>query len=309
MKKIANNPYKVAMVGLDLTEMDDHLIRYTAMMSKILPIERIYFTHVARTLQLPKALQEEYPDLLEPLDESIESDIRAKVDRYFEGSNIEINYIVKEGNPIEKILKLSKIKNADLILMGRKKNLYGSGIVSTRIAQRCPCSLLLVTSDYTATIKKILVPVDFSDHAALATDLALRIQTATLPSDIKLINVYAVPTGYNKTGKSYKEFAAIMKGHAEKDFELFLQNNDFPSEISCEYLLTDDRKYPDLIYDYGEKNAADLIVIGSRGRKSISSILIGSVAEKLVYLDSHIPVLIVKEKGENMGFFDALMKL
>ncbi len=301
-------PYKVALVALDLTKMDDHLIRYTAMISKILQLERIFFVHVTRSLHYPKDLLKEYPGLLEPLDDSIENEINAKVEHYFVESEIETRCLVREGHPIEKILKLSKAKDANLIIMGRKNSLEGSGIVASKIARKCPCSLLLVTTNSSSSTDKLLVPVDFSHHSALAVNMALGIGK-TSKGHLEAIHVYGVPVGYHKTGKSYDEFAAIMKTHSEKCYKTFIQEHGLPSDISCEYLLTDNGKYPELIYDYAENNDIDLIIIGSKGRTGISAILMGSVAEKLVYIDSHIPVLIVKEKDENMGLFDALMKI
>ncbi|MEQ8714002.1 MAG: universal stress protein [Cyclobacteriaceae bacterium] len=306
-----NNPiqtYKVAMVGLDLTEMDDHLIRYAAAISKLLLLDRVIFVHVAKDLQLPDALIAKYPDLVEPLDESIENDIKAKVAEHFHDVDTTTDCIVKDGHPIEQILKLSKIKNVDLIMMGRKKSLDGSGIMSSKIARKCPCSILFVTSEANAHIHKILLPVDFSHHASLAIDLAHVINERS-PAEVRLINFYQVPIGYYKTGKSHEEFADIMKDFAKKDFQRFVANNQFPEDFKCDFLLSDNGDLPQLTYEYAEEQSMDLIIIGSRGRTGIASILMGSIAEKLVYLDSNVPILIVKEKGENMGFLDALMKI
>lgn len=308
MEMLKYEPYKVALVALDLTKMDDHLIAYTAMISKILPLERIFFVHVAKTLELPDQLLKEYPDLLEPLDESIEKDIQSKIDEHFSSSELAVDCIVKEGNSIEKILKLCRIKGVDLLIMGRKPSLQGSGLVSSKIARKCPCSLLLVTEEYSQDIKSILVPLDFSEHSSLAMRRALDISEKT-QALLLLMHVYGVPKGFYKTGKSYKEFAEIVKKHAQNDCKRFLASNDFPSDLSCEYVLTEDGKHPELTYALAERTNADMIVIGSRGRTNISAVLMGSVAEKLVYLDSNIPILIVKNDGENMGFLDALMKI
>ena len=49
--------------------------------------------------------------------------------------------------------------------------------------------------------------------------------------------------------------------------------------------------------------------MGSKGRTASASILLGSVAEKLVQANNEIPMLILKKKGENMGFFEALFKI
>ncbi|MBV6647843.1 MAG: universal stress protein, partial [Cyclobacteriaceae bacterium] len=175
-------------------------------------------------------------------------------------------------------------------------------------ARKCPCSLLLVTQDCALKIDKLLVPIDFSDHSVLAMHLASAMQEGSKAS-LETVHVYGVPIGYYKTGKSYEEFAEIMRNHAAKDFSRFLEKHHFPISTSCTYILTDDGKYPELTYDYAVEHGTNIIVIGSRGRTNISALLMGSTAEKLVFLSKDIPVLIAKEKGENMGFLDTLMKI
>lgn len=308
MDKTVNNSYKVALVALDFTEMDDRLISYTALISKTLPFERIFFVHVAKNLELSQELLAEYPSLTKPLDESLEADMQTKVDHHFASSKVETICIVKEGSPIDQVLKLCRIKDVDLILMGRKKSLQGSGIVSSRIARKCPCSLLLVTEDSSLKIKKLLLPIDFSSHSELALKLASDVHK-TSKAELLAMHIYSVPIGFYKTGKSYDEFSVIMRKHAEKDYERFLKKHNTTPEIQCKYVLAKDDDYSEMVYRYADDNKVDLIVIGSRGRTDIASVLLGSMAEKLVYLNNGTPILIVKEKGENMGFLDVLMKI
>ncbi|MGD1889569.1 MAG: universal stress protein [Cyclobacteriaceae bacterium] len=308
MKTTTPEPFRHVLVALDLTEMDDTLIRYADMVAKLLPIERIFFVYVAKNLELPPDLLEEYPDLMAPLDESIQVDLQKKVNDLFTTTSVEVSCIVEEGNAIEKVLKLCKIKHIDLILMGRKKSLKGSGIVSSKIARRCPCSLLLVTENFSPNISKVLVPVDFSGHAAHAMQRASEFATPA-SAELMMMHIFDVPVGYYKTGKSHEEFARIMQSHAEKDCQKFLKKNQFPADVACEYEVSDDGKAADMIYHHAEESGVDLIVLGSKGRTALSAILMGSVAEKLVYRDSGIPVLIVKNKGENMGFINALLKI
>ena len=308
MENTLNQPLTSVLVGLDLTQMDDQLIRYAAAICKILPVERLLFVHVADDLQLPDELIATYPDLVEPLDESIEADIRTKVSRQFDGAGIQIDIIVKEGHPIEKILKLSKVKHIDLIIMGRKKSLEGSGIMSSRIARKCPCSILFVTAEASTNIQQVLLPVDFSHHAALAIQIARQMQERA-HVELRLVNYYRVPIGYYKTGKSHEFFADLMRQFAEKDCEAFLERYQFPEELSCDFLLSENGDVPQLTFEFAEEQGMDMIIIGSRGRTGIASMLMGSIAEKLVYLDRNIPIMIVKQKGENMGFLDTIMKL
>lgn len=300
--------FNIALVALDLTEMDEYIIQYTAMISKLMPLERILFVHVEKNLELPADLMEKFPDLMAPLDESIKGDIRVKVEKHFQNTPIDIDYVVREGNPINKILKLSKVKNVDLIIMGRKQNLKGSGIVSSHIARISPCSLLFVTENYQPEIKKIMVPIDFSSHSLMAVKHGQEIAEKA-GAEVCLSHVYNVPAGYTKTGKTLKEFAEIMKKHAQNDCKTFIQKNKLTLEATCEYILNDSGKPADLIYEYGKKVGASLIVVGSKGRTSASAFLIGSIAEKLALQDSDIPILIVKTKGEIMGFLESLMRV
>lgn len=300
--------YKTALVTLDLSEMDDHLIRYTAMISEILPLERVFFVHVAKKLELPQEVVQAYPDLFAPLDESIENTIQKEVDRYFSSSDLEVKCIVSEGNAIEEILRISRIKSPDLILMGRKQNLKGSGLVTSHIARKAPCSLLLVTENFGPSISKVLIPVDFSDHSGIATEQAMSL-AGRAKAEVTLLHVYNVPTGYYKTGKTYEEFADIMKGHAKEACRRFLSSKEIlADQVTCEFLL-EDEQLEKKIFGYATDIAADLIFVGSKGRTNASAVIMGSFAEKLAFQDRSIPMFIVKRKGENMGLLETLMKI
>ena len=301
--------FRVALAALDLTEMDDYIIPYSATICYALSIERIIFVHVAGSLELPERVLDEYPDLLAPLDESIEIDIRKKVDVHFaDVPGTEVSIEVKEGNTIEKILRLTKIKEADLIFMGRKRNLKGSGIVSSHIARNAPCSLLLVPENPPLVMEKVMVPLDFSSHSTMAFRYAHMIAQNT-DAALNCIHLYRVPSGYYATGKSYEEFAQIMETHARNDYHKFLEKFDLEEEPPCDFLLSKDGDQAELLYKHCEMSQANLILFGSRGRTSASVLLMGSLAEKLTYLDADIPLLIIKKKGENMGFFQALMRV
>lgn len=308
MKSDIRPNYEVVMVGLDLTEMDDRIIEYVGILIKSLPLTRVIFVHVAKELELPKEITSKYPDLVAPLDENISDGIRQKVSPIFEGSNVAFDIIVQEGSSLETFLRISKIKNADMVVLGRKRSLKGSGLLSYNIVRKSPASILLVSEKFSPSINKILVPIDFSKHSVLAVDLALKFKDHS-NANIHLSHIYGVPIGYYKTGKTYEEFAKIMKGHATNDMRQFLRENDLSDEFPCEYILSDDESKSDLINKYAHESDMDLILIGSRGRTQTSALLIGSIVEKVLLLDSDIPILIVKNRGENMGFFEAFLKL
>ncbi|MEM6814033.1 MAG: hypothetical protein AAF600_06515 [Bacteroidota bacterium] len=84
-------------MGLDLTEMDDHIIEYLGILKDALPPKRIFFVHIARELELPNEITDKYPDLIAPLDENISDDIYFKVAHLFQDNDIDHEVIVQEG--------------------------------------------------------------------------------------------------------------------------------------------------------------------------------------------------------------------
>jgi hypothetical protein len=105
---------------------------------------------------------------------------------------------------------------ADLVITGRKKSSKGSSIVSDRLARNLPCNFLIVPEGYESQLHNITVATDFSNHATLAIQKAIDI--GGFDENIKIMahHSYSVPTGYSTSGKSFEEFAEIMKVHAEK---------------------------------------------------------------------------------------------
>ncbi len=301
--------FKRILVGLDLSELDETLIGYCNLLAEILPLEKIYFFHVAKTLELPEETRDKYPDLLAPMDESIKSGIQHKIDSFFNNKGVEYEVLVAEGNPTEKIIKWSGIKEVDLLVMGRKTSLKGSGVLPGKLTKVLHCSLLFVPENFEAKCKKILVPVDFSNNSAMAIKMATKISDQ---KDIQVVALhsYEVPTGYHATGKSYDEFAEIMRGHAINDYKKFTNKNGIDGDaIPCLLKLNEHSVSVDDTINNAEDIKADMIVMASKGRSSMANFILGSFAEKMTLINNKIPLLVVKNKADNLSFFEALLKL
>jgi nucleotide-binding universal stress UspA family protein len=301
--------FSKAMIGLDLTEMDDVLIKKTATLVKFLGIDKCYFVHVAKNLEIPQEILEQFPDLVAPTDESIEAMIKDKLKEHNFPEDVETEPFVEEGDhPLDTFLRWAKLKDVDLIIMGRKETLPGHGILANGVAKKAPCSILLLQEKREVKLpKKILMLTDFSSHNHMFYDFGERI-ASDLNAELIPLHYYDVPHGYSKTGKSFDEFSLIMKENAQKDFKKFaLKHKD--SDLNCVMELNDGRNIGIQITEYAKGMDADLILLGSRGRTTSAAILLGSTAEKLITANKMLPMLIFKKKGETMGFFDALFKL
>ncbi len=300
---------KRILVALDLSAMDEVILKNLASYTKYMDLEKIYFMHVATELELPDEVRTKYPDLLAPVDESIEREMEKTVSKYFGKGNAQVEIEAQEGNPQDNLLKWVKVKAIDLMVLGKKSKTSGRSLLSYRLAQKANCSVLLIPQESHAAMENILVPVDFSNYSHEALRYALQIH-GRKPVKITLQHVYVVPSGYHTTGKSYEEFAAIMKKNAEKDCAGFLKKHQLVDDVaSCTFSLDDDMDPSDKIYAEAQRLQADLIIMGSKGRTAAASVIIGSIAEKLISINDNIPMLVVKIKGENMGLMDALSRI
>ncbi|MFT7364877.1 MAG: nucleotide-binding universal stress UspA family protein [Algoriphagus sp.] len=301
--------FSKAMIGLDLTEMDDILIEKTIVFLKFLGIEKCYFVHVAKDLAIPQEILDNHPELLSPSDESIEEKIADKLKHFDFPSTIEIEIFAEEGeDQMEIFMRWALIKDVDLIIMGRKETLKGNGSLAKGIAKKAPCSILMLQEKRPAGLpKKIMVPTDFSDHTEMIYEFSERI-CKDLHAELVPVHIYQVPHGYSKTGKTFEEFSEIMKENANKDFKKFLHKNNH-LDLDCHFVLNESEDEGKLLLEEANKIGADMILLGSRGRTKSAAILLGSVAEKLVMVNNVLPMLIFKKKGETVGFFEALFRI
>ena len=303
-----NNVNRI-LVGLDLTPTDEYIIKYTAYFARLLKAEDLYFFHVVQSFELSDEIIEKYPSVKPPVDESLENKIHDLLDQHFD-STIQCNkhIEIKEGNPAHEIIKWSKIKEIDLVFMGSKFTINGSGSLPCKIVTIIPASILLVPEITPVSVSNILVSLDFSETSKLALEAAIEIAGIT-GSQITFQHCYGVPHGYSSVGKSYEEFSGIMRENAQKKFKNFISDIHTDIKITEIYSLDEDDNPAKLIYNLAEAIPANLVIIGSKGRTGLASLILGSVAEKLMRYDKNIPLLVVKQKDEILGFFDALHQL
>jgi len=148
------------------------------------------------------------------------------------------------------------------------------------------------------TIKKILIPTDFSEYSAAAVDYAQAL-AAKLQAELHLL--YVSPS---KTKASSDEASAHATGMGQIREE-GTAGDDFPHAAMRKFVAEhfDEFTYveeavvqgePEVeILAYAKKHGIDLIIMATHGRTGLAHMLMGSIAEKIVRT-SPVPVLTVK---------------
>ena len=303
--------YKRLMVGLDLTAMDEVLLRFMCQFMKFNPrIEDIYFLHVQKDLEKFGADNNGSTD--KPIDELLTERMKKEVRDSAAINNINVHFEVHEGDPLKKLLHWADIKHVDLMIAGKKQHEHGKGIVMEKMAQKSKCSILFVPQSYKGSIKKVLIPVDFSENTEHVFRRACSMSKFLPNTTFICQHVVEVPFGHSKVGKSREEMAEIMIEKKKKRWEYFKTHHDLgcmraePAFTICEH-----NNVAKTIFNYAEKEDIDMIVIGSKEQTAVAHFILGSVAEKVISYDHNILLLLVKQhvKEEVYDFFKAMKKI
>jgi len=146
-------------------------------------------------------------------------------------------------------------------------------------------------------MKRILVPIDFSEQAICAAKVAARI-AKKINAEIYLLHMLEMPEGIVDMMAGSDDTPAsmlLMKKVHERFNEL--KKEPFFDGITLHETVQFHKAFDGVISE-SKKDNIDLIVMGSAGATGITEIVIGSNTEKVVR-HSEIPVMVIKKGNEN----------
>jgi nucleotide-binding universal stress UspA family protein len=297
------------MVGLDLSPMDGTLISYAAFLSAELNLEKVYFIHVEKDLDIPNELLNELELDNLPADENYRQLILSKVEPAFNGIDTQVEILIKEGVPLKELLHWSKIKQIDLMLVGRKLRLRGSGVLAQKLLRTGQTGVLFVPEATEPKLDVVMVSVDFSEYSEMALNRVLHSALNKPNVQVNCLHIYQVPTGYRTLGMTYEAFDERMQGFARQKYENLISR--FPElRNRAELILVrqgDEDDIGELIVVEAKRARTDMLVIGAKGMTALAHFVLGSVTEKILRHDLDIPLMIFKKQNEDMGLLDALL--
>jgi nucleotide-binding universal stress UspA family protein len=148
-------------------------------------------------------------------------------------------------------------------------------------------------------MKKILVPVDFSEHSEYALEVAAQIATQK-NAELIVVHMLGLSEAVVNIDESQETRQAVFYLKlAQKRFSEFL-DKDYLKDLKVTEMVHNYRVFRE-INDVALKVEADLIVMGSHGSSGLSEVFVGSNTEKVVR-SSTIPVLVIKQRRKNFQF-------
>lgn len=297
------------LIALDMSKADESLIRYGFGIAALVDTKEIILMHVS-SQNLKEEIKLDNGEV-ETVKYRLSNQIRGLAEPIArEHPTVQLAVEVLSGDPLTAMLKASKEQKVDLIIVGRKSVGQGSGKVARELTRRALCSVFSVPFSAKPKIKRIVLPVDYSDFSKMAMNKAIAIAKKNPGIEILPLSIYGLPTGYLQSGKTEEEFSAIMRKNTEKQYKHFIKQFDSTGvTITPKYQLDTKNFLAKIIFNVALVEDADLIIIGSKGRTTMAAAFLGSTTEKLLKQNMAIPTLVLKKRGGNLGFFEALLNI
>lgn len=140
-------------------------------------------------------------------------------------------------------------------------------------------------------LRNILCPIDHSKHSESALKYAI---ASALKDKAKLYLMHVLDSRKSEEAEGVSELLSIdekglsdLKDKLEKSVP-----EEIRAEIKCEALVCPGIPFDEIVRVAKDKSI-DLIVMGTHGRRGLSHVMLGSIAEKVIR-DAPCPVMIVK---------------
>lgn len=289
-----------ALVALDLSSMDREVLQFVAHNAEALGIDKAYFVHIIQDFTVPANIDVEFQKLFAP-EYPVDEKVRDKIgldaaEALGKGGTLDYAVEVIEGKPYEKLVHWVKVKEINLLAVGKKAVSEGSGITARRVVRNTDCNVLFLPVGHTKTVRSIIVPLDFSKHSKRALDAARLVQER-LP-EVNIYGLYVVdlpPEDYYSRSRPGMGYRGVLLESAQQAYHRFMEENDLPTH-AFEMTFVENERYniAHQIEAFAAEKNAPLIIMGARGHTPLEAFFFGSVTEKLLDRLSQAPVLVVR---------------
>jgi SulP family sulfate permease len=270
--------FRRILLPLSGRETDKGLLCYAAMLSRVLGSPDIRCLHVARD-----------PDSVV---------LRAELERRIALAIPTSRCDFVAGDILDSILAAAARFEADLILLGHASRRHRRSL-ARRLAGEAPCSVWMAPEGSPATIRRILVPIDFSRRSADTLAAATALAAAA-----GLDECVALHVDFNEAAVSFDEFDEILAEDRDRAFGIFMAPIDL-HDVWVKPIFVDSARVADTIVRTAVEQECDLIVMGTRGRSPSAAVLLGSETEQCI-MTTGMPLLAVKHFGARLSLLGAL---
>ena len=196
-------------------------------------------------------------------------------------SGVKINTTVAKGNVYKEIIKVAKILNPTMVIMGFNSSpkIRNIGTNSFRVLKELACPVITIKGKkHKDGCKNIVLPLDITEQTREKVKVAIEF-AKFFDATIRVISV-RTPNELRHENKLIAYSHQVQKYIKSK-------------KINCTIKTLEGNPISKLVVDYATEVDADLIMIVSKTSLSIKELFSGTIAQEVVNI-SDIPVLSVR---------------
>jgi nucleotide-binding universal stress UspA family protein len=290
---------KKILVACDLSPMDDNILSYLDEFTHAILPDEITFIHVYSKTSLPDSAFDSEKEKAhyrknrhkmaeEALHDVVESNLSHR-------SDFRKKLIILRGNPFTELLQYCEKYKPDLLVTGKKHLSGGSGIIGQKLARKIKSSILFVSENNSGKIRKIVIPVDFSEQSEHAVQTAVNLHPLLDDPEIICMHTYDVPPPLTIQLSPTLNLGKLIEENITESFDSFVKKLDLKhcpvKQVTIRNIENNTGKG---ILRYLEGEKPDMVLLGAKGHSLIEHLLLGSVTEKLIQLNEDFPLMIIR---------------
>lgn len=282
-------PIKNILVALDLSAIDDTLIKHASYLADQLEDVNVYFVHNIKKYEIYSLFEKQLEEI--NLEEIISDELNEKVANLFTSkANTEV--LISDDPSTESLIEYVVQKYLiDLTIVGNKTNIKGSGVLTSKLLRIIKCDMLSIPEKYDSEFKNVWVGTDFSSHSIRAFRRVQQMQPH-FNYDLSAVHAYSIPMQF--TPHIRKEtMVEEISSHLNKKAKKFLHALNISMKDFQLFRLKDLTTAESLLLNARRQNV-DLLAVADHGSNNLSSLLVGSITEDVFNEAEKIAILIVK---------------
>jgi len=281
------------LAATDFSTPARHALERAAQLAAAHPGARFTLTHVMCTSMLARLrsmMRDEAPAVEARVRHEAEQSLADLAAHLGAQHACAVNTRMSQGSALNAITDLAEELQSDLLVMGARGSHFVRemliGSTTERVLRKSRRPLLAVKQRPQSPYRRILAPVDFSDHAAAAVNAA----HVWLPdADIVLLHAFEVEleSTFRLAGmddNTIHAYRARARDQAQSAMDAFVGRLQVPaSRLSRQFV----HGAPTLnILEQEQMLDVDLIVMGKHGQSALEELLLGSVTQHVLAYSS-----------------------
>lgn len=284
---------KTLLAATDFSTPARHALERAALLAQAHPDARLTLAHVVSSTALDslrRLLSQDAVGLEARLLEHAERTLTGLATHLAASHACMIDTVLKQGSAPTALVELAEEQQTNLLVMGARgahfvrERLLGS--TTERVLRISRRPLLAVKQRPHSPYRRILAPVDFSEHAAAAINAA----HAWLPdADIVLLHAFEVEMESTLhlagvTDSQIHQYRIQARDAAQQAMDAFIDQLQVPENRLSRQFVHGSATLR--ILEHEQMMDADLIVMGKHGQSALEELLLGSVTQHVLAYSS-----------------------